>query len=691
MKKGWVILILVIGIALVFSVIYLIYFSSSPILLGSPEIQGVYVNRYLVSSADFGSLQTIGLIVNINNLNLTGLIIEEQIPENWQVLSSNPPYSRISGRNITYLLWQGGIPLQTQTISYIVRVNSSDGQFKGTFTSVDNSSVIQGNGIINVLGTCIENWSCGAWSSCSNNQQNRTCSETNQCGTTIYRPDLTQACESSYIFVADYYNNRTLKFNSLGNIVGSYQTNNYPTRVAIDANKNLWVLNNTALVKLNSSGALVGTYNTGNSPNYIAVDANNNIWVANGGGNSVTKFSNSGAIIGTYNVGIAPRGIAVDSNNNIWVANFGTMTPNVHGSVMKLSNSGTILGTYTASPNAYSQTMSQPTAIAVDANNNIWVGDYDTSRGAMKLSNLGVPLGAYNTNGNSNSIAVDANNNIWVASLSNIVKLNNSGTKLGTYIITNHLSSISVDNENNIWVANTYGDNGIIKLNNQGTKLGNYSFGSVPASLSSDFALKHFVLGSNNTITPTCIENWSCGAWIPSPCSSGQQIRTCSDSNNCGTTINKPNLTQVCTTQNLCTVADWSSTLSPADCPATRQQTRTWNKIGNCENGVNHPATETISCIYNIPTCTDFTYSDWSSCSSSGIKSRSVLSASPANCQGGNPILTQSCATNTNSADTNNDGKVDTNELISFIDVWMKGNATITELLSTIDKWLNQS
>ncbi len=43
----------------------------------------------------------------------------------------------------------------------------------------------------------------------------------------------------------------------------------------------------------------------------------------------------------------------------------------------------------------------------------------------------------------------------------------------------------------------------------------------------------------------TCSENWSCSDWVA--CLGGQQGRACTDSNNCGTTNNKPAETQACT------------------------------------------------------------------------------------------------------------------------------------------------
>ncbi|MCD4666446.1 hypothetical protein K8R47_01400 [archaeon] len=44
-----------------------------------------------------------------------------------------------------------------------------------------------------------------------------------------------------------------------------------------------------------------------------------------------------------------------------------------------------------------------------------------------------------------------------------------------------------------------------------------------------------------------CNENWNCGEWNPGDCSFGQtQIRVCNDLNNCGTTLNKPNIERLC-------------------------------------------------------------------------------------------------------------------------------------------------
>lgn len=41
---------------------------------------------------------------------------------------------------------------------------------------------------------CDESWQCGEWGACTNSQQNRTCIDTNACGTTDERPNIMQPC-----------------------------------------------------------------------------------------------------------------------------------------------------------------------------------------------------------------------------------------------------------------------------------------------------------------------------------------------------------------------------------------------------------------------------------------------------------------------------------------------------------------
>lgn len=147
--------------------------------------------------------------------------------------------------------------------------------------------------------------------------------------------------------------------------------------------------------------------------------------------------------------------------------------------------------------------------------------------------------------------------------------------------------------------------------------------------------------------SPPCLEsNWQS---TDSVClSSNTLTRIWNKIGNCDQAIgiNKPSSEIISCTyvSPQCTDGDWTSSISPTLCPSSGQQTKTWTKTSSCSGGVNHLSSEIISCTYNAPTCTSFTYSEWSSCSASGKQSRTILSYLPSGCQAGNPdILTRDC------------------------------------------------
>ncbi len=92
-----------------------------------------------------------------------------------------------------------------------------------------------------------------------------------------------------------------------------------------------------------------------------------------------------------------------------------------------------------------------------------------------------------------------------------------------------------------------------------------------------------------------------------------------------------------------CTDTDWI----PIDsaCQPTGTLTRTWTKIGNCV-GEKTPNPETITCTYDAPTCTSFTYNDWTPeiCPQTGTQTTTIKTTTPEICQGGNPQLTRTCS-----------------------------------------------
>jgi len=94
-----------------------------------------------------------------------------------------------------------------------------------------------------------------------------------------------------------------------------------------------------------------------------------------------------------------------------------------------------------------------------------------------------------------------------------------------------------------------------------------------------------------------CSEDWSCTAW--SDCQpDGAQARTCSDSNNCGTTANKPEEIRNCMHGSFC-VEDWSCT-AWSDCQPDGTHARTCSDANACGTAKNRPA-ESQSCTYAPP------------------------------------------------------------------------------------------
>jgi coenzyme F420-reducing hydrogenase delta subunit len=105
--------------------------------------------------------------------------------------------------------------------------------------------------------------------------------------------------------------------------------------------------------------------------------------------------------------------------------------------------------------------------------------------------------------------------------------------------------------------------------------------------------------------TSQCIPDWECTSWSPTTCpSSCSQSRTCTDSNNCGLTTGRPDLSQSCTGGNCC-VPDCScasSTCIGQTCS---------NGCGGTCAGTKSCTQETISVARTLPSSatvnTDFT------------------------------------------------------------------------------------
>lgn len=67
---------------------------------------------------------------------------------------------------------------------------------------------------------------------------------------------------------------------------------------------------------------------------------------------------------------------------------------------------------------------------------------------------------------------------------------------------------------------------------------------SSSGSSSSSGGKKKIIVGGESKNSYVCTENWQCGEW--EECKNGEQIRTCTDLNSCGTSTEKPAIMQIC-------------------------------------------------------------------------------------------------------------------------------------------------
>ena len=190
---------------------------------------------------------------------------------------------------------------------------------------------------------------------------------------------------------------------------------------------------------------LTGTSATFNAPTGVATDLQGNVYVADQMNNLIRKITpagvvstlaGGGAVQGADGTGTAasfnnPDGVATDAQGNVYVADFGdskirVITP--AGVVTTLAGSPENAGGYADGP-AATALFNQPTGVAVDLYNNVYVVDYGNNM-IRKISPEGVvstlagngSAGAANGTGAANTsfnapwgIGTDGQGNIYVA------------------------------------------------------------------------------------------------------------------------------------------------------------------------------------------------------------------------------------------------------------------------------------
>jgi RHS repeat-associated protein len=166
--------------------------------------------------------------------------------------------------------------------------------------------------------------------------------------------------------------------------------------------------------------------------------------------------------VGYATGGSVAAGLAIDSIGRVWVSNYGLGGST--SSVSLVSN----LGVPISNSPYTNANFNGASALAVDANDNVWLANRDGST-AVELNAtgttpaIGVAGGPYQGLSAPSAVAIDPSNNIWFAnkgnnSLSELLASNYSSTPGGfTGIGLNSPTSIAFDEAGRAWIANNGG------------------------------------------------------------------------------------------------------------------------------------------------------------------------------------------------------------------------------------------
>ncbi|PLK50722.1 hypothetical protein [Uliginosibacterium sp. TH139] len=183
-------------------------------------------------------------------------------------------------------------------------------------------------------------------------------------------------------------------------------------------------------------------------PSGIAMSNTGILYVADEGADTIRKISGGvvSTLAGSTNVSgsadgsgssarfHSPRSLAVDSNGNVFVADLGNHTVrkiSSGGLVSTPAGSAGLVGSTDGSGN--SARFSYPTAIAVDASNNVYIGDTNgvrkmTAAGAVTTVMSDSTLSAAGCGGTITGLAIDSGSNLYISYYQRICKLSSGGT-----------------------------------------------------------------------------------------------------------------------------------------------------------------------------------------------------------------------------------------------------------------------
>lgn len=297
-----------------------------------------------------------------------------------------------------------------------------------------------------------------------------------------------------------------------GAILGEYLTRpsgmaGNPSRTTVDLNGDVWIGNRNeagggkgSIVKITSNPD-AGPTSSGvwNGSTFNRLDWSNASSADSLGGTSTATDVAIKQYIRTDSTN--NRTIAIDANNNVWVGGLGNRKHNAYD-----TNGTKIGGTADAREGGYGG--------VIDGNGILWSSDWSANTIARYDTNAADPassyIGSVFTGGPSYGLAVDGNGRIWNSHYSSntISRIDPNGGGPGIPAVDftvssggSHSRGVAVTTDNHIWVANSV-SNTVTRLDNNGNLLATIPVGAYPTGVSVDSNGKVWVtnLSSNNVM-----------------------------------------------------------------------------------------------------------------------------------------------------------------------------------------------
>jgi hypothetical protein len=195
----------------------------------------------------------------------------------------------------------------------------------------------------------------------------------------------------------------------------------YPYALAIDANNNLWVADDSKVDEFSSSGQLLSETKgfTGGGmdiPDQLAISPSGDVWIANRMSDTISELSSSGAPLSpSTGIGVPAAAVAIDHQGNVWAAGCCD-----EPKVSKVSPSGAILSGSGFVGGGIGGVGDGGAYIAIDGDGNAWIPLYGYP-GVVELSSSGAPLSGATgytsgiATGQANTV-IDGSGDVWSSS-----------------------------------------------------------------------------------------------------------------------------------------------------------------------------------------------------------------------------------------------------------------------------------